>query len=184
MMSRYSIVAKRYAKALYALASEQQQSEVVEQHLQTFVQLLQTNEQLASFIHNPNVASHSKAELIKQLLGSDLPTSLYNTIRLLLDRDRNWIFPDLFHAYVSVANEALGRAEAIVYTPYALSEAEQKQIAKTFGKLSGKQIKVKAYIDESLLGGMTVRIGDRLYDGSFSGKLQRMEEQLKSSQAM
>lgn len=183
-MSRHSIIAKRYAKALYEVASANNQSDAVELHLEKLVDLLKNNQELSAFIENPNVESVSKAEVIKQLLGEDMPVSLYNAVRLLLDRDRDWIFPDLFHAYVYVANEAQGKAVAEVSAPYALSDKEQQQIADAFAKVTGKQIQIRTKIDESLLGGITVQIGDRLYDGSMATKLKRLENELNSTQVV
>ncbi|WP_086626415.1 ATP synthase F1 subunit delta, partial [Escherichia coli] len=71
-----------------------------------------------------------------------------------------------------------------VYTPVALSEQELQQVASTFSTLTSKQIRVESVIDKSLLGGLQIRVGDRLYDGSLSGKLKRLERTLNQSQAL
>jgi F-type H+-transporting ATPase subunit delta len=86
--------------------------------------------------------------------------------------------------FVFIANQALGQAQAIVTTPLALTEHEASEIAERFSKLSGKKIQITSIIDPSLLGGLTVRIGDRLYDGSLSGKLGRLEKSLQVSKAL
>lgn len=107
-----------------------------------------------------------------------------NTLQLLIERRREEALEAFVKAYVKIANDALGQANATVYTPVKLSEAELNDIAATFGKLTGKQIRVESVIDKSLLGGIQVRIGDRLYDGSLSGKLKRLERTLNQSQAL
>ncbi len=90
----------------------------------------------------------------------------------------------MLQSYVAIANEALGQAEATVYTPYPLSESDAGKVAEKFSKLTGKTIRVNNVIDQSLIGGMQVRIGDRIYDGSLSGKLQRLSKSLQETQVL
>jgi F-type H+-transporting ATPase subunit delta len=78
----------------------------------------------------------------------------------------------------------LGRAEAAVYSAKALTESEAAAIAAKFTNLTGRNIQVTNIVDPSLIGGIKVRIGDKLYDGSLSGKLERMEKVLQASQAL
>ena len=82
--------------------------------------------------------------------------------------------------FTKVANEALGQASAIVYSAFVLSDAQQAEIASHFSKVTGKTIRVSSVVEPKLLGGVQVRIGDRLYDGSLSGKLARLEQSLKT----
>ena len=83
-----------------------------------------------------------------------------------------------------IANEALGQANALVTTPLTLTAKESQEIAERFSIISGKKIQISSIVDPSLLGGLQVRIGDRLYDGSLSGKLARLEKSLEVSQAL
>lgn len=177
-MNSQMVVAKRYAKALFELSSEKEQVDIVSDQLKSLVDAIETNKELAEFLESPNIAKNAKIDVIRQLLGEDVSVYLYNTIRLLIDRDRTTIFPDLFRAFVSIADEALGRAKAWVTSAHELSDKEIQNVANTFSKITGKQIEVHVTVDEGLLGGMQVRIGDRLYDGSLKGKLKRLEKQL------
>jgi F-type H+-transporting ATPase subunit delta len=99
---------------------------------------------------------------------------------LLIERRRDGILSVLLIDYVKIASEALGQADAKVYTPIAITPEQEREIAAEFSKITGKTVRVETIIDRSLIGGIKVRIGDRLYDGSLSGKLDRLHKSLKS----
>jgi F-type H+-transporting ATPase subunit delta len=177
-------VAKRYAKALFEIAKEQNNIPQVEQDLRTVVTVIKENGDVQKLLLHPNIDKAAKTNLLKQLFEGKVVDSVLSTLLLLIDRGREEILPHLLADYIKISNEALGQATAIVYTPFALSESEAQNVAAHFGKLTGKTIRVENVIDPSLLGGMQVRIGDRLYDGSLSGKLNRLEKTLSQTQAL
>lgn len=182
-MNNEMIVAKRYARALFEAAQEQDRVSEVEKSLELLVQYMESHDDLARFLEHPNLKAEAKLDLLKQIVDP-LPALLFNTLRLLFERGREAVLPDLHNAFVKAANEARGREVAVVYSPFALSEEDMAAVSKKFSELTGKQIEVKSEIDPGLLGGLKVRIGDRLYDGSLAGKLERLEKQLNASQAM
>ncbi|MBP1153206.1 MULTISPECIES: F0F1 ATP synthase subunit delta [unclassified Paenibacillus] len=183
-MSQDMIAAKRYAKALFEVAREKGQVAQVEQELESVISVLNENTDLLKLIKHPSLEAAVKIGLIKQIFESSVSEAVLNTLQLLIERRREEMLEALVKAYVKIANDALGQANATVYTPVELSDAELNEIAVTFGKLTGKQIRMVSVLDKSLLGGLQVRIGDRLYDGSLSGKLKRLERTLNQSQAL
>lgn len=183
-MSQDMIAAKRYAKALFEVAREKGQVAQVEQELESVMTALNENADLSKLIKHPSIEAAVKTGLIKQIFGSSVSEAVLNTLQLLVERRREDVLDAFVKAYAKIANDALGQANATVYTPVELSEAELNEIAATFGKLTGKQIRMVSVLDKSLLGGIQVRIGDRLYDGSLSGKLKRLERTLNQSQAL
>lgn len=180
-MSRETIVAKRYAKALFEVAQQQGIVAQVEEDLKGVVQVIRQNADYGKLLEHPNISADAKAALLKEAFQGKVSDAVLNTLQILVERRRESVLTDLVDNYVKIANEALGQARATVYTPYPLSEEESKQIADRFGQLTGKRILVENVVDRSLLGGLQVRIGDRLYDGSLSGKLQRMQKTLKEA---
>lgn len=183
-MSRETVVAKRYARALFELAKDRNEIAKVEAELQVIVSVLRENADLRKLLEHPNLDSNVKHSMLSSLFGSVISEAVSNTLKLLVDRRREDILPDLLNDYVRIAEQELGIATAVVTTPLPLTDHEEKEIADHFGKLTGKQIRMERKVDPSLLGGMTVRIGDRLYDGSLSGRLSRLEKSLNDSQAM
>jgi F-type H+-transporting ATPase subunit delta len=183
-MSRDLNVAKRYAKALFEAAKERDIVSRAEEELRAVVNAFDSNRELEKLIQHPAIDAGVKKGLLKQLFEGKVSDIVFNTLQLLIDRRREDIIGAVAMYYVDIANEALGQANAVVYTPFELSENELNLIKEKFGKISGKTIRLSTVIDKSLLGGIQVRIGDRLYDGSLSGKLQRIEKVLNQSQAL
>ena len=183
-MSADVIVARRYAKALFASAHEQNIVSEVEKGLADIVELLQFQEEFKTFLLHPNIAAEAKKNVVKQYFGERLPKILLNALLLLIDRRREQILPSLKEHYSAIANEALNQAEATVYTPFELSGEELEAIASRFSRITGKQIRAEMQVDKSLLGGVRVKIGDRLYDGSLSGKLANLEKALLQTQSL
>ncbi|MDG2794817.1 F0F1 ATP synthase subunit delta, partial [Vibrio parahaemolyticus] len=105
--------------------------------------------------------------------------SILNTLYILIDNKRIDILSDIANEYVVLANEERNVADATVYSTRLLSEEEKLNIAEAFAKRTGKDaIRVKNVVDEDLLGGIKVRIGNRIYDGSLQGKLARIQREL------
>ncbi|MNI14814.1 ATP synthase subunit delta [compost metagenome] len=178
MSSADNVVAKRYAKALFEIAKENSTVSQIEEELASIVKVIKDHADLRKLLSHPNVDSAAKIDLLKKVFEGNVSEVLFNTLQLLFTRRRESILPYLLNDYIQIANEELGQATAIVTTPYALSESDQQGVAVQFTQITGKTIRVENVIDPKLIGGMQVRIGDRLYDGSLIGKLNRLEKQL------
>jgi F-type H+-transporting ATPase subunit delta len=177
-MNSDQTVAKRYAKALFEIASQMNITTEVEEQLKALVTTIQGDADIEKFLHHPNISVSVKMDAVKNGFKGGLSDVVVNTLQLLLERGREASVPALSEAYVKIANESLGRAKAVVRSPYPLSDKETEEITTFFSKLSGKSIRLEQQIDESLLGGIQVRIGDRLYDGSLKSKLANMHRAL------
>lgn len=177
-MSKETIVAKRYAKALFDVARERNKVADVERELQAIADALQANPDYVKLLEHPDIGAAVKATMLKEAFGANVSEEVLSTLQLLVQRGRESILRELVSKYSEIANDALGQAHAKVYTPKPLSEAESDQIIAAFGQITGKKIRIESFVDPSLLGGLQVRIGDRLYDGSLSGKLQKLEKSL------
>ncbi|GIO12801.1 ATP synthase subunit delta [Cohnella xylanilytica] len=180
-MSRSTVVAKRYAKALFDLAREQNLVAEVETQLQLLVNAIGQNSDFQAFLASPSILAKTKIETLARSFDGKLYPIVLNTVGLLIERGRQGELPAVLEAYLKVAGEALGRADAHVTSAQPLSYGEKDQLAKKFGALLGKTVRVHNTVDSSLLGGLTVRIGDTLYDGSLRGKLNRLDKALQSS---
>lgn len=175
-MSRDTVVAKRYAKALFEVASQDNVTLEVEQQLQAVVEAIQSNVDIERFLTTPNISDADKLNAFNRALQGKLSQSVMNTVELLVKRRRTDILPDLLDSYIKLKGESLGMADALVYSTYPLDDSEIEAVATEFGQVAHKTIRVNNLVDKSLLGGLKVVIGDTLYDGSISGKLARLEK--------
>lgn len=179
-MSADSVAAKRYAKALYDAAAQQDVVWDVEQQFRGLVDALEQNPDIKAFLGSPNIDIARKVAVLKEALAGKVSELLVRTVELLIVRGRQAEIAGVYRAYTKIAGDASGQARAIVYTAKPLADAELAAIAEQFGKVTGKTIRAEQEVDPSLIGGIQVRIGDRLYDGSLSGKLARLEKALIS----
>lgn len=178
-MSRALVVARRYAKALYEIAVQDGQTMEVEQELRVLVSALNNDESVQKFLLSPNISREAKWNALEGVLEGKLSKPVVSMARLLVERERTDILADILDSYVKITGEALGLADAIVYSAYPLSDEEQRAIESEFGAMLNKKIRVESQIDKGLLGGIKVRVGDVIYDGSLSGKLERLEKSFR-----
>lgn len=173
------IVAKRYAKALYEVAKDKNMVEQVADELNAVVGVFKENPEWYKIIQHPAIDVAAKKQMIEQVFRSSVSEAVYNTLQLIVERKREKLLDSLAGYYAEIVNEALGQATAKVYSPFELSQQELESIASTFSKATKKKIRLEPVIDKSLLGGLKVRIGDVVYDGSLAGKLERLSKSLK-----
>lgn len=178
-MSRDAVVAKRYAKALFEVAEKQQVVSEVEEQLKLVVQALEQDADVQKFLSLPSIDPASKIAVLKTAFGDRVSALVINTLEILISRRRQDVIADVYAAYTKVAGDSLGQAHATVYSAQALSDEELAGVAAQFGQLTGKTIIAQQIVEPALLGGVQVRIGDRLYDGSLSGKLERLQKSFK-----
>jgi len=178
-MSRSSVVAKRYAKALFQIAQLNNSIAETQHQLKVVDEVIEKNAEIRKFLSFPNIETSKKIALIKGAFSDKISVNVLNTLEILITRGRHGIISDVYEAYMKLAGEALGQAHATVFTAKQLSADELTKVQVKFGAIVGKEIVVNQIVKPELLGGVQVRIGDRLYDGSLQGKLSRLGQSLK-----
>ncbi|WP_088104383.1 F0F1 ATP synthase subunit delta [Halalkalibacter urbisdiaboli] len=172
-------VANRYADALFQLAQEKGILEQVNEELQVVKQVVQTTPAFSQFLGHPKVTTEKKRAFVQESFQQSISETSLNALLLLVDRKRIDILVAMIDKFKALAYEAQNVAEATVYSAQPLSEEEKAQLAELFAKKAGKaKLLVKNIVNSDLLGGLKIRIGDRIYDGSVKAQLERLERQL------
>lgn len=173
-----STVAKRYALALFKLSKEHGLLEKVESELRIVKQMFVEYPEFKTILKSPNISKEKKKTIIQTAFESLHPYVL-NSLKLLIDRQREDHMEDMVDEYIELVNDEKGIADAIVYTIRPITDQEREAISSSFAaKVGKKSLRLKNVIDSELLGGVKLRIGNRIYDGSLRGKLERLERQL------
>ncbi|WP_338450213.1 F0F1 ATP synthase subunit delta [Niallia oryzisoli] len=171
-------VANRYAYALFQLAKEKQLLEPMEEELRVVREVVSGNTGLNTVLKSPKVSKQEKEQLIRKAFSAVNPYVL-NTLLILIDRHREDHIAQVADQFITLANEEKGIAEATVVSTRLLTEEESKALSSTFAaKVGKKSLRIENKVDSNLLGGVKVRIGNRIFDGSLQGKLERLERQL------
>jgi F-type H+-transporting ATPase subunit delta len=175
-----SIVAKRYALALFQIAKEQQLLGVVGEELRVVKEVMQYNTELKAVLNSSKLTIVKKKEIIQTAFAS-VNVYVLNTLLILIDRHREDQIVEVANQFFELADEEMGVAEAEVYSTRELTDAEREAISATFAaKIGKKSLRIENIVDSELLGGVKLRIGNRIYDGSLRGKLDRLERKLLS----
>jgi F-type H+-transporting ATPase subunit delta len=175
-----SMVAKRYALALFRIAKEQNLLSVIEEELRVVREVVHYNSELNAVLKSSKLPLEKKKEILRTSFAS-VNAYVLNTLLILVDRHREDEIVEVANQFFELANEESGIAEAKVYSVRELSDAEREAISATFAaKVGKKSLRIENIIDSELLGGIKLRIGNRIYDGSLRGKLNRLERKLLS----
>jgi F-type H+-transporting ATPase subunit delta len=174
--SGYDIAAKRYAEAAFGIASDTATQDQWQDDLASLAELMR-NEQAAAYLHNAKVRDEHKQRLLERAL--DISPLAMNLARLLLQRGRLALAPQISSEYDRMLDAARGIAHARVTTAVPLGEAEQRAVAERLRAMTGAhEVRLDARIDPSLIGGMVAQIGDQLVDGSTRTRLIELKRRL------
>jgi F-type H+-transporting ATPase subunit delta len=168
--------ARRYAEAAFQVAHQDGEADAWLRELQDASRLLD-DQRIALYFKDPNVPTEQKLQTVERAASTVRPRVL-NLLRILVSKQRLFLLPQVAREFEALKREAEGIAEADVTLARSVSEAERLQIAGRLSQLTGKRVEVQARVDPDILGGIIVRIGDRLIDASVAGRLQRLRQEL------
>lgn len=174
-------VAKRYAAAVFELAREQGDFDEWASELDTLATVL-SNPEVEAVLANTRVRSQEKDALLRHLLAGLRPAAI-NLARLLVANRRVSYAPAIRDAYRAKLDEQRGIVHARVTTAVPLSEQEKERLADRLAEITGGRVELEAAVDPAILGGLIVRIGDRLIDGSTRAKLLALRRRLQGAVA-
>ncbi|NMD70079.1 F0F1 ATP synthase subunit delta [Bacillus sp. DNRA2] len=173
-----SAVAKRYALALFQLSKEHQLLDQMETELRVVKDVVTNNPGLTALLQSPKLSKDKKKEIVNEAFSSASPF-VVNTLKIMIDRGRAAQLTALADEFIVLANEERGVAEADVYTTRPITADESKALSESFAsKVGKKSLTINNIVDSNLLGGVKLRIGNRIFDGSLRGKLERLERTL------
>lgn len=171
-------LALKYAQAIYELAAEKNLLGEVETQLKTVEVTIAAHSDLAMLLYHPQVPPQAKKDTLLAVFGDDLQEFVRNFLLLLVDKRRETLLPAIFSEYRNLANQARNIAEAEVITAMELSPEQQQALAAKLSAVTHKNIVLKIRTDERILGGIVVKIGDKLIDGSVARGIERMKAAL------
>jgi F-type H+-transporting ATPase subunit delta len=174
-----SVVAKRYAKALVALARQHGRLAETGEQLKRFADLVADTPALKSLLHNPAISGHFKDDLLTDLTQRlRLGPLEASFVRMLLEKGRLPEMPHIVALYDVLAAEAQNRLRVQVKTAVPLSAALQEEVRQRFAHYTSKDIIIDQEIDPTLIGGIVVQMGSLVLDGSIRNELLRLKTEL------
>lgn len=173
-------LAERYAAALFELADERHALDEVAGNLRELRAMLAESGDLMRLVRSPVLSRAEQGKAIEALAERASLSKLTCDFLAIVARNRRlFAVPAMIEAYLAKLAERRGEVTAEVTAAQALSEAQQNSLIDQLRRVVGSRVAIDVKVDPSLLGGMIVKIGSRMVDGSLKGQLQRLQLSMK-----
>lgn len=179
-MSGLDTLPRVYAKALLDLTFEKGVHKEVLGELREFVEVLEDNEQFRTFLHTPHIRQDVKKGVIDRVFGAHFSDVTINFIRIVIDKRRQLYFSQMVDAYEAGYHERMDELVVRVQSTVPLEKSARDRLVAILKKKFSKDIHLQESVNERLLGGLVLRIGDARIDGSLRSRLQAIGERLET----
>lgn len=174
-------VAEIYARSVFDLAFERGQQPLAERvagELEALLDMARQDKRFGEFLSSRILPMEKREGSLKRMLTGKCDDLTRDFLLTLNRKGRLGHLPAITAALDQILQERFGRVEVDVYTAAPMSQGEMSSIRDRLASSLSKQVVVHPYTDESMIGGIRLRIGDQLVDASISSKLRRMRDQL------
>jgi F-type H+-transporting ATPase subunit delta len=177
-------VARRYASALFNAAAATGLSEAVEREMALVMDLWNQAAGLRSALVSPLVPTERKKAVLAAALGADVSAVTKSFLGLLVDKRREEVLPAAYEEYCRQADEARGLVRAKVSVASPLPTEQERALQAALEQRTGKRVEMETSVEPGILGGVVVRMGDTILDGSVRGSLERLRERLLAAEGL
>ena len=175
-----TVIARRYARALLQVTRDHGDIPAADEHLRTLVAALKDDREIQTFLKNPRVPAARKREALHAALeATGAPATLASFVSVLCRARRAALLPAVAEEFARMADEARGVLAAGVSSAAPMAPADLERVRERLAADSGKEVRIEAEVDGALLGGIAVRIGNKLVDGTLRARLEQMRSVLK-----
>ena len=181
MPAHIDAISQVYAKSLYELAEQAGgQSKIAEvaDELEQICELARGDKRFREFVHSPIIDAKARASSLQRILANRVTDLTLRFLLVLNQKGRLGHLESINTAYDQIVQEAVGRVEVDVYTPAPLGHEQLEIVRQRITAALGKEAVVHPYTDPTMIGGVKLRVGDQLIDGSIATRLRRMKSDL------
>jgi F-type H+-transporting ATPase subunit delta len=176
-------VGKRYAEALSANISDASLLEKSLESLKSFNEAVKTEPQLDQFFKHPSMALEKKKSVVKDICGRlGVDEKVSNLMTLLNDRDRMLYLGKIVEYFEQEVDSRLNRMRVHVTSAHPLTVANTDRLKAALNKILGKTILIDTDVDESLIGGIMLRIGDQVADDTIRNRLEILKRTIENEE--
>ena len=173
-------IATRYASALFGLAVEQDDIPALEKNVRIFKQAIGQSTDLNHLISSPIYSRDQQKSAIFAIAKKlNLSGIMTNTLALMAEKRRLFVVPTFLSVIEDLIAESKNELTAEVFSAKELTKGQLDKLAKTLKSNFSKDIKINASVDESLIGGMIVKVGSRMIDTTIQAKLNSLQNVMK-----
>jgi F-type H+-transporting ATPase subunit delta len=177
---KQTILAKRYAKAIFTVGQEQEKFEEYNEVLQGLAELYETNPEIEDALTNPLYPMEVKEKAMEGIVGSmEVDQVMANFLNLLVVKKRAEILPEIAESYRIMVDEAKNISHGSVIAAVELSDELKEKVQTVLEKLTGKKVELTTSVDPTIVGGIIAKVGDLVLDGSIKTQLAGLKDSIK-----
>ncbi|WP_136795153.1 MULTISPECIES: ATP synthase F1 subunit delta [Desulfosediminicola] len=177
---KQTILARRYAKALFAVGKEQDKFEAYGDALQAVAALYNSTPAVADALTNPLYPMDIREKVMTGIVSSmDADKVMGNFLNLLVQKKRAEILPEIAEEYKAMVDDEKNISHGSVISAVELSDELQAKVQATLEKLTGKKVELTTSVDPSIIGGVIAKVGDLVLDGSIKAQLAGLKDSIK-----
>jgi F-type H+-transporting ATPase subunit delta len=180
---RNTVLARRYAKALFQLAVEKDRLEQIHKELLQFADLVNDEQQLGSVFFAQDISKKQKRDILDELLDGKLSAVLLYFLRVLLENGRASVFPTIVDEFTRLVDKYDKRIQATATTAVAMSETLQSRLKMILDKTFAADVSITNRIEPDILGGIIVQIEGQVLDDSLHNQLRRLQQTISAVSA-
>lgn len=171
-------IVRRYATALFNAARRAKAIDRVESDLGLVSYTLEAMPSLMEAMHSPLVPRERKKTILRDIFADKVHEVTLSYFDLLVEKRREEVVLDTEPEYIALADEARGIVKAEVTAAVRLTQEEESRLAARLSAMTGRQAQLSVEVDPDIIGGVMVKIGDTVIDGSIRGQLEALRERL------
>lgn len=173
-----SQLAERYAQALFELAKQEDAVVEYQMEVKQLIKIFDGNKQLQGFFNAVDITSVEKKELLEKAFKGKIKKMTYNFLNLLVDKKRMSHVTEILKTFNSLCNEERNVEEGIVYSARVLTEEQVERLEKALEAKLNKSVELSNLIDERLISGVKVIVGNQIIDVSMKNRIESLKYEL------
>ena len=169
---------KKYAIALLAVSTELDCIQQTGKSLQIIVQLVKQEQIFRAFFYTLRINPDEKVNILKSVTGDMINPVVTEFFALLAERNENQMFMSVATVYAKLQKESLNQIDVTAYSIDKIDKGTISSIVQGIEKSTGKKVELKTESDKELLGGLKLRVGNTIFDGTIANQMAKMKKVL------
>ncbi|HPD33857.1 MAG TPA: ATP synthase F1 subunit delta [Bacteroidota bacterium] len=173
-------IAKRYAKALFLLAQDEQKMEIIHNNIIYIKSILQSSRELSLLLKNPIINPNKKIKILEDVFGSNVEDIIIKFLIFVVKKNRANLLSNILVEFIDMYNEANNLIEVEIISAHPLNEQSKEKIIGSISNLINKNVIPKYKVNPKIIGGIQLKFADFLYDASVKKQLETLNNILSN----
>ena len=173
------LISKTYGEALFELAVEENKVDAFAEEISAILDILKQNPDFVNLLNHPKISKEEKLQVMEEVFGGKVSKEIQGFLNIVVAKERNKELMAIMEYFLDEVKAMKGVGVCYVTTPMELKDAQKEAVVKKLLETTDfKTMEMHYAVDKALIGGMVIRIGDRVVDSSILTKLSNLEAQL------